>query len=45
MNTENADHQIAFKMAGLIIGALVLMFILQKLGFRFVVSAAVGPRV
>lgn len=36
------DATLHYKLAGVIIGALVLVFTLQQLGFRFVVAAGVG---
>jgi hypothetical protein len=33
---------IAWHMAGAILGALLVVFVLTRLGFRFVVSAGVG---
>ena len=36
------DPTIAYKMAGTIIGALVLVYVLQHLGFRFVGSVSTG---
>lgn len=40
--SQTYDGTIAYKMAGTVISALVLVFILQRLGFRFVVSASTG---
>lgn len=38
---KNYDHSLAWKLAGAIIVALLVVFILQRLNFRFV--TAVGP--
>jgi hypothetical protein len=44
MNGQNQtyDSTLHYKLAGTIIGALLLVFVLQQLGFRFVVAAGVG---
>jgi hypothetical protein len=39
---QNYDTALTWKIAGTVIGALLLVFVLQRLGFRFVVSAGVG---
>lgn len=36
------DHGISTRLAGVVILALLGVFLLQKLGFRFVVSAKTG---
>lgn len=41
-SSSNTDTMLHWKIAGTIIGALALVFVLQQLGFRFVVSAGVG---
>lgn len=38
MNTTNYDTTLHWKLAGTIIGALLVVFVLQQLGFRFVVA-------
>jgi len=40
--TQNYDTTLHWKVAGTIIMALVTVFVLQALGFRFVVAAGVG---
>jgi hypothetical protein len=44
MNTQtaaqNVDTTLHYKVAGTIIGALVVVFVLQQSGFRFVVAAS-----
>lgn len=45
MNTNDThDNTISMKLAGAIILALLVVFVFQKLGFRFVVSAGIGPK-
>jgi hypothetical protein len=39
---QTDSSMIAWHMAGFIIGALVVVFVLTRLGFRFVVSAGIG---
>lgn len=40
---QDVDSQmVAWHMAAAIIGALVIVFVLTRLGFRFVVSAGMG---
>jgi hypothetical protein len=36
------DQNLSAKLAGTIIGALIIVFVLQQTGFRFVVAAGVG---
>lgn len=36
--SQTYDTQLHWKLAGTVIGALVLVFVLQQLGFRFVVA-------
>lgn len=40
--SQNYDSMLHWKLAGTIILALVTVFVLQQLGFRFVVAAGVG---
>jgi len=40
--TQTVDNTLHWKVAGTIIMALVTVFVLQALGFRFVVAAGVG---
>lgn len=42
MDQTTQTGMVAWHMAGMIIGALVVVFVLQRLGFRFVISAGVG---
>ena len=44
VNTSTYDPNLGAKLAGTIIGALILVFVLQQSGFRFVVAAGVGAR-
>lgn len=39
---QTFDDTLHYKLAGTIVLALVTVFVLQQLGFRFVVSAGVG---
>lgn len=39
MQNQNTDTTVSWKLAGTIIGALLIVFVLQKLDFRFVVAA------
>lgn len=39
---QTYDTQLHWKLAGTIVLALVAVFVLQQLGFRFVVAAGVG---
>lgn len=39
---QTYDDTLHYKLAGTIVLALVMVFVLQQLGFRFVVSAGVG---
>lgn len=39
---QNYDTMLHWKLAGTIVLALVTVFVLQQLGFRFVVAAGVG---
>lgn len=41
-NTQTYDGTLHYKLAGTIVLALVTVFVLQQLGFRFVVAAGVG---
>jgi hypothetical protein len=41
-SSQSYDTTIPHKIAGTVILSLLLVFILQKLGFRFVVAANVG---
>lgn len=41
-STQNYDPTLTWKIAGTIVLALATVFILQSLGFRFVVAAGVG---
>lgn len=43
-NNDTYDHTIHMKLAGTIIAALLVVFLFQKLGFRFVVSAGIGTK-
>lgn len=36
------DPNLAAKLAGVVIGAMILIFVLQQSGFRFVVAAGIG---
>lgn len=40
--SQTFDTTLHWKLAGTVIGALVLVFVLQHLGFRFVVAAGLG---
>lgn len=42
MDQGTDSTMVAWHMAGMILGALVVVYVLTKLGFRFVVSAGVG---
>ena len=42
--SSSFDTTLHFKLAGTIALALVTVFVLQMMGFRFVVAAGVGPR-
>lgn len=43
MNDQSLDsYVVAWHMAGMIILALLVVFLFKQLGFRFVVSAGVG---
>lgn len=45
MGDQGVDsNMVAWHMAGMILGALLVVFVLTRLGFRFVVSAGVGAR-
>ena len=38
------DPYLHYRLAGTIIGALILVYVLQQTGFRFVVAAGVGAK-
>jgi hypothetical protein len=42
VNNSSYDTTLSYKLAGTIILALTTVFVLQQLGFRFVVAAGVG---
>lgn len=41
-NAQTYDSTLTWKIAGTIILALAMVFVLQQLGFRFVIAAGVG---
>lgn len=40
--TTSYDSLLHYKLAGTVILALLMVFVLQKLGFRFVIGAGIG---